>query len=207
MTHLRKPGQENRPQGGCAMNDLILASSSPRRQALLQQVNIVFSTRHPDVDESQITVSDPRKKVEQLAMLKGKSTPLLNDREVILSADTVVSFNKDIFEKPKDADDALRMLFLLSGSIHEVFTGVMLRSSEQEVVFSEKTEVEFWPMSRSEIEAYIATEEPFDKAGAYGIQAMGAMFVKGLRGDYHNVVGLPISRVVRNLKDFSIYPM
>src|SRR5690625_2398522 len=100
-------------------NHLILASSSPRRQALLKQVNIPFSIRKPDVDESQITASEPRERVKLLAELKSNATPLLNEDEVILSADTVVSFDNEILEKPKDKVDALRMLSLLSGSTHE----------------------------------------------------------------------------------------
>src|SRR5699024_6144561 len=183
-------------------NHLILASSSPRRQALLKQVNIPFTVRKTDVDESQITTNDPVEKVKQLSMLKGKATSLLDDREVILSADTVVSFDHQILEKPKDKQDAHRMLSLLSGSVHEVFTGVTIRSAEKEITFAQETEVEFWSLTESEIEEYISSGEPFDKAGAYGIQGLGAMLVKKINGDYFNVLGLPISGVCRELKGF-----
>jgi len=185
-------------------NHLILASSSPRRQALLKQVNIPFSIRKPDVDESQITASEPRERVKLLAELKSNATPLLNEDEVILSADTVVSFDNEILEKPKDKVDALRMLSLLSGSTHEVFTGVTIRSADREITFAKKTEVEFWPLSSSEMDRYIATGEPDDKAGAYGIQGIGAIFVRKITGDYYNVVGLPVSRIIRELREFSI---
>lgn len=185
---------------------LILASSSPRRQALLQQVHIPFTVRKPDVDESQVTESDPEEKVEQLARLKGLATTLSNESEVILSADTVVAYKNKIFGKPKSEQDALQMLSLLSGSVHDVYTGVMLRSAHKEEIFVEKTKVEFWPLSNTEINSYIATDEPYDKAGAYGIQSAGAMFVKQIIGDYFTVVGLPISRVCRELKNFSIQP-
>jgi len=188
------------------MKNLILASGSPRRQDLLKQISIPFTVRKPDIDESQIHTNDPREKVVQLAKLKNEHTPLAHSDEVILSADTVVSYHNQIFEKPKDREDALLMISMLSGSKHEVFTGVMIRSSENETVMVEKTEVEFWPLSKSEMEWYVSTGEPDDKAGAYGIQGMGAIFVKSINGDYFNVVGLPVSMVAKELRNFSIYP-
>lgn len=185
---------------------LILASSSPRRQELLTQVNIPYTIRKADTDESQITTNDPVKKVTQLATLKGQETSILHVDDVILSADTVVSYQNDIFGKPKDKQDAIRMLSSLSGSTHTVYTGVMIRSMDQSVSFVEKANVKFWPLTNSEIDWYVSTEEPYDKAGAYGIQAIGAMFVKKITGDYFTIMGLPISRVCQELKQFSIYP-
>ncbi|MFD2656736.1 Maf family protein [Gracilibacillus thailandensis] len=185
---------------------LILASSSPRRQELLQQVHIPFTIRKPNVDESQITETNPAEKVKQLAMLKGREVLIQDKDEVILSSDTVVSFQQNIFEKPADKQAAYKMIEAMSGKTHEVYTGVMLRSAEQEVVFVENTKVEFWPLTEEEIISYIETDEPYDKAGGYGIQSVGAMFVKGIIGDYYNVVGLPISRVVRELSKFEIFP-
>lgn len=187
-------------------NQLILASSSPRRRELLEQVTIPFSIRQPATDESQITTDDPFDKVKQLAILKGRETPIFNANEVILSADTVVSYQDDIFEKPKSEQDAYRMLSLLSGTTHDVFTGVMIRTVEKEITFVERTEVAFWPLSDSDINRYIQTKDPYDKAGAYGIQSRGAMFVKEIHGDYFTIVGLPLSRVCRELKALSIYP-
>jgi len=185
---------------------LFLASSSPRRQELLTQVNIPYTIRKADTDESQITTNDPVEKVTQLAALKGIDTPILHEDDVILSADTVVSYQNDIFGKPKNKQDAIRMLSSLSGSTHTVYTGVMIRSMAHSVSFVEKADVEFWPLSDSEIDWYASTEEPYDKAGAYGIQAMGAMFVKKITGDYFTIMGLPISRVYQELKQFSIHP-
>ncbi|MFC4024405.1 Maf family protein [Oceanobacillus longus] len=185
---------------------LILASSSPRRQELLNQVRIPFTIRKPNIDESQIITRDPVKKVRQLAILKGRSVTIKHNDEVILSADTVVSYNQNIFEKPKNKEDAYQMISALSGDVHEVFTGVLIRSLNQEIIFVERTEVEFWPLSEEETVQYIATKEPYDKAGAYGIQSVGAIFVKQISGDYYNVVGLPISRAVRELRGFSVYP-
>ena len=185
---------------------LILASSSPRRQELLTQVNIPYTVRKADTDESQITTNDPVEKVTQLAALKGNETPILHEDDVILSADTVVSYQHDIFGKPENKQDAMRMLSTLSGSTHTVYTGVMIRSMNRSVNFVEKADVEFWPLTDSEINWYASTEEPSDKAGAYGIQAMGAMFVKKITGDYFTIMGLPISRVYQELKQFSIHP-
>ncbi|WP_077328600.1 Maf family protein [Virgibacillus siamensis] len=181
-------------------HNLILASSSPRRKELLQQVDIPFTVRKQNVDESVITTNDPREKVEKLAILKGRYTDIQHENEIILAADTVVSFQNRIFEKPADKEEAFQMLSSMSGKIHEVYTGVMLRTQMTEQVFVEKTLVEFWPLSDDEINRYIITGDPFDKAGAYGIQSGGAVLVKGIQGDYYNVVGLPVSRVVRELE-------
>ncbi|RDW18295.1 septum formation protein Maf [Oceanobacillus arenosus] len=186
--------------------ELILASSSPRRQELLKQVKIPFTLRKQGIDESQINTSDPEEKVKKLAKLKGRYTPILHKDEIILSADTIVSYNHKIFEKPRNKDDAFQMISALSGDKHEVFTGVMIRSSDDEIIFIERTTVEFWPLSTEEIYWYTSTNEPYDKAGAYGIQSLGAMLVKQIIGDYYNAVGLPISRVVRELKQFGVYP-
>ncbi|WP_067727668.1 Maf family protein [Oceanobacillus damuensis] len=185
---------------------LILASSSPRRQEILNQIQLPFSIRKPSTDESQVTTNDPAEKVSQLALLKGRNVSIDNKDEIILSADTIVSHNQKIYEKPKDKEEAYQMISALSGSIHEVFTGVMIRSINDRKVFVERTKVEFWPLSEEEIEWYLSTDDPYDKAGAYGIQSVGAMFVKQIIGDYYNVVGLPISRVVRELRGFSVYP-
>lgn len=187
-------------------NKLILASSSSRRQALLKQVNIPFSINSPNVDESQITSNHPIEKVKQLAELKGKNVPINQPDEIILAADTVVSYNKKIFEKPHNKEEAYQMISSLSNEEHDVFTGVMIRSLKKEIIFVERTEVQFWPLTDIEIEWYVSTKEPYDKAGGYGIQSLGGMLVKQIKGDYYNVVGLPISRVVRELRAFSIYP-
>lgn len=188
------------------MKTLILASSSPRRQQLLKQVNIPFQLRIPNIDESTILAADPVEKVKQLAMTKAKHVPFHDENEVILAADTVIAFERTIFEKPKDKTEAYQMIAALSGNAHDVYTGVMIRSQDDERIFVERTQVVFWPLTQEEIEWYISTSDPYDKAGAYGIQSLGSMFVKEIVGDYYNVVGLPLSRVVRELRDFSIYP-
>ncbi|QSS99107.1 septum formation inhibitor Maf [Pontibacillus sp. ALD_SL1] len=188
------------------MSQLILASSSPRRKELLEQVHIPFQTKKQDADESSLPFYNPRAYVQALAELKNRTVELQKHNEVILSADTIVSFEGKVLGKPQSAEEAYEMLSMLSGAQHEVYTGVMLRSSEQESFIVEKTTVEFWPLTKDEIEYYIETGDPFDKAGGYGIQTYGATLVKGIKGDYNNVVGLPLSRVVRSLQAYGVYP-
>lgn len=178
---------------------LILASASPRRQQLLRQAGLAFTVRTADVDESIVTTNDPAAKVQQLAKLKGESIPL-GDHEVILAADTTVAYQNQMFDKPADEAEAYEMIRLLSGTQHDVYTGVYIRSQQEDISFVAKTVVEFWPLEEAEIRRYVQTKEPYDKAGGYGIQSTGALFVKQTIGDYYNVVGLPLSRVVRKLR-------
>lgn len=168
----------------------------------MRQVGIDFSLRVSEVNEHEIKSKDPVEKVEELALLKGRSVSFKADSEIILSADTIVSYGNRIFEKPTTEKEAYEMICALSGKTHEVYTGVAIRSRKHEKIFVEKTTVEFWPMNELEIKQYVQTNEPYDKAGAYGIQSTGALFVKRIIGDYYNVVGLPISRVARELKEF-----
>lgn len=185
-------------------HSVVLASTSPRRKELLELVNIPFVIRKQDVDESVIKTDNPALRAEQLSLYKAKHVPFIDSNEVILTADTVVAFEGNIYGKPNHHEEAFQMLSRLSGNIHDVYTGVTIRSQEKIVSFVEKTMVEFWPLSKEEIHAYIATKDVYDKAGAYGIQSQGAALVKKINGDYYNVVGLPISRIVRELKEFNI---
>lgn len=185
---------------------LILASSSPRRQELLNQVRIPFTIRKQDTDEAQVTTTAPMEKVKQLAILKGQNVPIEHEDEVILTADTVVSCKQEVFGKPKNSEQAMQMISLLSGNVHEVYTGVMIRSLEKKTVFVEQTKVEFWSLTDKDIDWYLSTDEPYDKAGGYGIQGLGALLVKQVIGDYYNVIGLPLSCVVRELRKFGVYP-
>jgi len=188
------------------MNQLILASSSPRRTELLTQVHIQHKVRKQNVDESDVPFYNPRTYVQTLAERKGRSIGFESDHEVILSADTIVCHEGKVLEKPKTREEAFHMLRTLSGTTHDVYTGVMLRSPEQEMFIVDKTSVEFWPLSKEDIELYLDTGDSYDKAGGYGIQSAGAMLVKQISGDYNNVVGMPLSRVVRSLRTFDIYP-
>ncbi|MBO8155928.1 MAG: septum formation inhibitor Maf [Bacillaceae bacterium] len=188
------------------MYQLILGSSSPRRKMLLEQVQIPFVTRVKKVDESQVRSDSPEKLVQELAKLKGANLDVKHEREVILTADTVVAFENEVLEKPRDEQDAVQMLQMLSGRQHDVLTGVMLKTRDEKMVFAERTTVEFWDLTDEMIERYVSTTDPFDKAGAYGIQSGGAVFVKRIIGDYYNVVGLPLSKVIKELERYSIYP-
>ncbi|SDM98484.1 Maf family protein [Sediminibacillus halophilus] len=184
---------------------LILASGSPRRKKLLEQAGLQFLTKIPDVDEQSVTASDACQLVKKLAVMKGEKLPPAKG-EVVLSADTVVSQHERILTKPESREDAFAMLSELNGETHQVHTGVSIRSQGKSTVFSVATKVTFWEMTDEQLAAYIDTGEPFDKAGAYGIQGKGALLVQKIHGDYFNVVGLPLSKVVRELEHFGIVP-
>ena len=181
---------------------LILGSGSPRRQDILKQVNLDFTVRTPNVDESQIKTTKPIEKVSALCKLKAASILFESDDDVIVTADTVVSFNNMIFEKPKTKQEAYTMMRALSGQTHDVHTGVLVRSKQKQELFVETTKVMFYPLTDEDIHNYIDTDEPYDKAGAYGIQGLAAPFIKKIDGDYYNVVGLPIGRLIQVLKTF-----
>ena len=207
---------------------LVLASASPRRRELLSQIGLEFTVmpstkeenaktteagalvqelsrqkavdiweqlsggqgQNPDADQEQISEET------QEPNLNGKRQPEL----LVIGADTVVCCEGKILGKPHDREAAAEMLTALQGRSHEVYTGVTLYHQRETVTFFECTQVEFYPMTEVEISEYIDSKEPMDKAGAYGIQGLGARFVKGIRGDYNNVVGLPVGRLYQELK-------
>ena len=178
---------------------IVLASNSPRRKELLEQANIEFEVIGADVEEVT-TKTKPDEVVMELSQLKATAVASSNPGRVILAADTVVAFADVILGKPKDEEDAFKMLEALSGMTHQVYTGVTLIEADGSVhTFAECTDVTMYENSKELIEAYIATGEPMDKAGAYGIQGKGAVLVKEIKGDYNNVVGLPLARVYRYL--------
>ncbi len=190
------------------MKRLILASGSPRRAALLSQAGIEFDLLVVDYAEETACgyCKDPAEYAMQAAEKKLAAAAAVfkaDSSAVIICADTIVAANGDIFGKPADAEDAARMLRALSGRVHQVHTGVALRGLPEisDVSFVETTDVRFHPLSDSLIEAYIETGEPFDKAGAYGIQDRAAVFVEKVDGCYANVVGLPVSRLARALSE------
>lgn len=182
---------------------LILGSQSPRRRELLTQAELDYEILIPDADEKQITSSDPETKVIDTAKLKS-SVLTVDNNSVLLTCDTVVSCNNKIYEKPATIEDARQMITALSGSTHEVYSAAILKSRGFEEIISDCTKVTFYDLSEEEIEQYISTEEPYDKAGGYGIQSFGAVFVKEIQGDYNTVVGLPLSKVYRALKKYGI---
>ncbi len=180
---------------------LILGSQSKRRRELLSQIGLEYEILIPDADEKQITDSDPETKVIETARLKA-SVLTTDDNSILLTCDTVVSHNQIIYEKPATIEDARQMIRALSGSTHEVYSAVILKSRDFEEIISDCTEVTFYDLSEEEIEEYIQTAEPYDKAGGYGIQSFGAVFVKEIKGDYNTVVGLPLAKVYRALKKY-----
>lgn len=179
---------------------LLLASSSPRRRELLQLTGIPFETVPANADESIPAGMPPAQAVELLAKRKAGVVFETHPQDVVLGADTLVTIDGMILGKPNDEADAVRMLRLLSGRVHETVTGFCVRSAAGETSGVERTEVTFLPLSDADILSYVKTGEPLDKAGAYGIQGHGALLIQGIRGDYYTVMGLPIARINRILK-------
>ena len=186
--------------------DIILASKSPRRRALLGRMGGEdFRILTPGKDERMGRGQPPRELVRQISLEKAQAVAAQADpNAVIIAADTVVALDGVVLGKPADEEEAFRMLSLLSGNRHQVYTGLTVLRGEQ--VFSqwEETSVTFRPLTAEEIEAYIATGEPMDKAGAYGIQGYGALLVEGIRGDYYNVMGLPVCRLGGLLRELGV---
>lgn len=179
----------------------VLASSSPRRRELLHQVGLKFEIVSPDADETLPDGIAPDKAVELLSERKAEAARDSARGRVLISADTVVAKDGVIYGKPADSKDAFRMLSELSGNTHEVYTGVcVLFPDGDKECFSVCTKVAFAEMSEDEIKSYIASGEPFGKAGSYAIQGLGAQFVTGINGDYANVVGLPVQKLCEVLK-------
>lgn len=182
---------------------VILASASPRRQELIKLIFDSTEVLPAQCDETLPQGIGAREAVEYLSNIKNQAT--LNEVKgdcLIISADTVVAVNDEILGKPVDKDDARRMISLLSGRIHQVYTGVTISYKGKVKTFSEKTDVEFFPLTEEETEEYISTSEPYDKAGSYGIQGKAGLLIKGINGDYYNVVGLPVARLKRELQEF-----
>ncbi len=177
---------------------LVLASKSPRRSEILKNAGIDFTVR---VAETQETIPEGTKPQDAVVFLAAKKAMAVKraDDELVLGADTVVVLDDKILGKPKDREDAYNMLKSLSGRVHSVFTGVCAIGNGVSMTFAEETKVEFLPLTDEEINSYIDTNEPYDKAGAYGIQGLASKFIRGIQGDYFNVVGLPISRIYEKI--------
>ena len=182
---------------------LILASASPRRKELLAKTGLSFDII-PANGEETITKTIPAEVVMELSLQKAKEIADMQTEDcIIIGADTIVAKGDTIMGKPKDEADAFRMLDMISDDCHQVYTGVtIIRTGEQAetLTFAEKTDVYLYPISEKDIRAYIESGDPMDKAGAYGIQGDFAVHVKGIQGDYYNVVGLPIGRVYQELQ-------
>ena len=184
--------------------DLSLASASPRRQELLKLFGVPFTVRVASIDETMDENKSAYVEVSRVSRLKAEATPH-NAEDVVIAADTIVVCDGKILGKPKDEADALQMLMSLQGRQHTVCTGVTVRQGDKIITESESTEVYFRSATEAELRSYIATGEPMDKAGSYGIQEKGALLVEKINGDFFNVMGLPVLRLSRMLEKFGLY--
>jgi septum formation protein len=181
------------------MKHIILASASPRRKEILELADLKFDVMPSDAQEIT-TKTAPNEVVMELASIKAKDIYKKSEKQsMIVGADTVVAYQGQILGKPTDEADAKRMLTMLSGQTHEVYTGVCIIEDGKTKTFYEETKVTFYEISDEQIDHYIKTGEPMDKAGSYGIQGKAAVFIKGIEGDYYNVVGFPIARFLQEI--------
>lgn len=184
---------------------IVLASQSPRRRELLGKMGLEFTTKSPEIDEDAFQGLEAQDLVQTLSREKARwIAGQLSPDTIVIGADTVVVRDGAILGKPGDRDEARAMLASLSGRDHQVCTGVTVCQGDKVVTQVEVTQVTFRPLTDREIRQYVATGEPMDKAGAYGIQGLGGLLVEGIRGDYSNVVGLPVCRLGRILLDFGV---
>lgn len=181
------------------MKHIILASASPRRKEILELADLKFDIMPSDAQEIT-TKTVPNEVVMELASIKAKDIYEKSEKQsMVVGADTVVAYQGQILGKPADKADAKRMLTMLSGQTHEVYTGVCVIEDGKTKTFYEETKVTFYEISDEQIDHYINTGEPMDKAGSYGIQGKAAVFIKGIEGDYYNVVGFPIARFLQEI--------
>lgn len=184
---------------------IVLASQSPRRKELLGRMGLEFVTQASKIDESAFDGLEARELVATLSREKAQWIARQMDGEtLVIGADTVVVRDGAALGKPKDAEDAVAMLLSLSGRDHQVCTGVTVCRGDRVLTQVEETQVTFRELTETEVRQYVSTGEPMDKAGAYGIQGLGGLLVEGIRGDYSNVVGLPVCRLGQMLKDFGV---
>ena len=185
------------------MTTLYLASGSPRRQELLTQLGLAFERLVPGIEEQRQPQESAQHYVVRLAREKAQAGVALASRDLpVLGADTIVILNGEVLEKPHDAAHAAAMLRKLSGKTHQVMTAVALADCQHSLDCLVVTEVTFRALTDEDIAGYVASGEPMDKAGAYGIQGLAAIFISEIKGDYYNVVGLPISRVYHEIEQF-----
>lgn len=186
------------------MNKIILASQSPRRKQLLEWAEVPFEVVAKNTDESFPPGLTPEEVAVYIARNKAIAVQQeRKDSEIILAADTIVVLGESIIGKPVHREEAVSILLALSGETHHVITGVVIRKGDEEIAFADSTEVTFHPINVKEIEFYVDKYKPYDKAGAYAIQEwIGVVGIKSVKGDFYNVMGLPVSRVVRALTKF-----
>ena len=182
---------------------LLLASGSPRRAEILRAVGWSFEALATNIDETMRVGEKAEDAVQRLALEKAEAAANLNPSALVLGADTTVVVDSQILEKPKDSGDARRMLHVLSGRWHDVLTGVAVVRNDRRALAYERTRVRFCSMSDDEIDWYVRSGEPMDKAGAYAVQGRASLFIEEIRGDYWNVVGLPIRLVYKLMNERS----
>lgn len=183
---------------------LILASGSPRRKEILEKLGYQFKIEKTDADENYPSDMKVSEIAEHLAIVKAKTSLMQNPQDVVIGSDTIVVLDGKVLGKPTNIDDAKNMLKSLSGNTHTVYTGVCVASSYKTESFTVATDVTFSELSDSEIGEYIASGEPMDKAGAYGIQGLGCRFVSSINGDYYSVMGLPANKLYEVLNNFNL---
>ncbi len=181
---------------------LILASASPRRKELLGLFRVPFEIRVADIDETMDPTKDPFHEVARVSRLKAQAVPC-QPEDTVIAADTIVVCEGKVLGKPRSEDEAVATLQLLSGRDHQVMTGVTVIRGAQTETFTEVTDLHFRELSRKEIEDYVATGEPMDKAGSYGIQGGAALFCQRMAGDYYNVMGLPVCKLGMILREMN----
>ena len=181
---------------------LILASASPRRKELLEKFGVPFVIRAADIDETMNPARSPYDEVGRVSRLKAMATPRESE-DILIAADTIVVCEGKVLGKPRDEAEAAQMLGLLSGRDHQVMTGCTVLRGDHSVTFTEVTDIHFRELSEKEIARYVASGEPMDKAGSYGIQGGAALFCERMVGDYYNVMGLPVCRLGQVLKELA----
>ena len=183
---------------------LILASASPRRKELLSLFHIPFTVRVADIDETMDDAKAPYDEVARVSRLKAQAVAR-EEGDIVIAADTIVVCEGKVLGKPRSEDEAVRMLTLLSGRDHQVMTGCTILTDTGSCTFTEVTDLHFRPLSEAEIRRYVASGEPMDKAGAYGIQGGAALFCQRMTGDYYNVMGLPVCALYEHLRELAPY--
>lgn len=179
---------------------LILASNSPRRKELMEDCGYAFCIESADTKEILDTSLPIEQAIEQIAYQKAEAVQRLHPNDIVLGCDTMVIYDDLPLGKPKNKEDAQRMLRMLAGKTHRVISGVAILNRHDPILFHEVSEVTFYPMDEDFLKEYLSSDEPYDKAGAYGIQGKGKLLVEKIHGDYYNVMGLPIAKVYRELK-------
>lgn len=182
------------------MTEIILASGSPRRAEILKNLGYDFTIILPTCDEDGVSHLPPAEQVEHLAERKARSVLAQYPESIVIGSDTLVYCDNQVLGKPQGFEDAVRMLGMLSGRTHKVYTGLCVCRKNEIITLADSAEVTFFPMTQNEIEWYAASGEPMDKAGAYAVQGLGSRFIQSIRGDFYTVMGLPAGPVYRAIE-------